>query len=47
VRPETALAQLQVVLSGTPPKRTVPPFWDGATALRVVSSLKGAAYRSG
>jgi UDP-N-acetylglucosamine 2-epimerase (non-hydrolysing) len=47
VRPETVLAQLQAALSATSPKRTVPPFWDGATAGRVVNSLKAAAHRSG
>jgi UDP-N-acetylglucosamine 2-epimerase (non-hydrolysing) len=45
VRPETALSQIQSVLSGAPPVRTVPPLWDGATALRVARSLKAASVR--
>jgi UDP-N-acetylglucosamine 2-epimerase (non-hydrolysing) len=43
VRAETALSHIQSILSGTLPKRTVPPLWDGATAPRVVGSLKRAA----
>jgi len=43
VRADTALSHIRSVFSGSAPKRTVPPLWDGATAARVVRSLKSAA----
>jgi UDP-N-acetylglucosamine 2-epimerase (non-hydrolysing) len=45
VRPDTMLAHLETVLAGTWPARTVPVFWDGMTASRIVLSLKAAASR--
>lgn len=45
VRTETVLSNVEAVLSGGSPKRTVPPLWDGMTASRVVRSLKAASPR--
>jgi UDP-N-acetylglucosamine 2-epimerase (non-hydrolysing) len=43
VRPDTALSHIRSTLSGNASGRTIPPLWDGATASRVVRSLRGAA----
>jgi UDP-N-acetylglucosamine 2-epimerase (non-hydrolysing) len=45
VRPETAMSQVQAVLSGASGTGTVPALWDGVTAARVVRSLKAASLR--
>ena len=44
VQPETALSHIQAVFSGASPVSKIPLFWDGATAPRVVRSLKAAAF---
>jgi UDP-N-acetylglucosamine 2-epimerase (non-hydrolysing) len=45
VRAETVLPHLETILADGWPKGSVPPFWDGRTAARVVRSLKAAADR--